>query len=114
MEKMISFCGISCSECPVFLATQKNDNNERKKVAEEWSESYNMELKLEDINCDGCLVETGRLFGHCKVCEIRKCGIEKNVKNCAYCIDFPCQKLDDFFIKMAYGKANLEEIRKNL
>jgi len=66
MEKMISFCGLCCTECPVFLATQKNDNNERKKVAKEWSKLYNIEVKAEDVNCDGCLAETGRLFGHCK------------------------------------------------
>ncbi len=33
MKKMIGFCGINCSECPAFLATQNDDDIERKKVA---------------------------------------------------------------------------------
>jgi hypothetical protein len=30
---MISFCGLTCTECPAFLATQKDDDQEREKVA---------------------------------------------------------------------------------
>jgi hypothetical protein len=32
--EQISFCGMACNECPAFSATQKNDDDERKKVAE--------------------------------------------------------------------------------
>ncbi len=55
MDKMIAFCGIVCTECPAFLATQKDDHNERMKVAELWSKEFKAEIKPEDINCDGCL-----------------------------------------------------------
>jgi hypothetical protein len=37
MEKMVAFCGIVCSECPVYLATIHDDDNARKEVAELWS-----------------------------------------------------------------------------
>ncbi len=114
MDKMIAFCGIVCTECPAFLATQKDDDNERTKVAELWSKEFKAEIKPEDINCDGCLLESGRLFGHCKVCEIRKCGQERNVKNCAYCDDYACEKLNKFFGMAPDAKATLEEIRKSL
>ena len=32
MDKMIAFCGIVCTECPAFLATQKDDDKERRKI----------------------------------------------------------------------------------
>ena len=32
MDKMIAYCGIVCTECPAFEATQKNDDAKRKKV----------------------------------------------------------------------------------
>ena len=32
MEKMIAFCGTVCAECPAFLATKMDDDNERKKL----------------------------------------------------------------------------------
>ncbi|MQY58729.1 MAG: DUF3795 domain-containing protein [Clostridia bacterium] len=114
MDKMIAFCGIVCTECPAFLATQKDDHNERMKVAELWSKEFKAEIKPEDINCDGCLSENGRLFGHCKVCEIRKCAQEKGIKNCAYCDDYACEKLSKFFGMASDAKATLEEIRKSL
>lgn len=37
MDKMIAFCGLTCTECPAFIATQKNDNKEREKVAKDYS-----------------------------------------------------------------------------
>ena len=71
----MAFSGLTCSECPTFIATQKDDDRERKKVAKLWSKEYKSEIKPEDINCDGCLTgEGGQVFSHSKVCEIRKCG----------------------------------------
>ena len=54
------------------------------------------------------------LFSHCKVCEIRKCGREKEVKNCAYCDVYVCEKLTKFFDMAPDAKITLSEIRKNL
>ncbi|MDJ0762849.1 MAG: DUF3795 domain-containing protein [Myxococcota bacterium] len=42
---------------------------------------YKTDIQADDINCDGCLSENGRLFRPCEVCEIRKCGVEKGVAN---------------------------------
>lgn len=114
MDKMIAFCGLICTECPAFIATQKDDDKEREKVAKVWSKEYKCDMKPEDINCDGCLVESNRLFSHCKVCEIRKCGQEKEVKNCAYCDDYACEILNEVLNDVPKAKIALEEIRKNL
>ncbi|MCK4448931.1 MAG: DUF3795 domain-containing protein [Candidatus Marinimicrobia bacterium] len=114
MDKMIAFCGIICTECPAFLATQKDDDDIRKKTADIWSKQFNAEIKHEDINCDGCLSEGGQIFNYCRVCEIRKCGLEKGVENCAYCDDYTCEKLEKFINNVPEAKATLEKIRKNL
>lgn len=113
MKKMIAFCGVECYECPTFKATQKDDNQKRMKIAELWSREYKIELKPEDINCDGCLTNSGRLFNHCKVCYIRKCCQEKQIENCAYCHAFVCQELDYIFKAIPKAKTTLEKIRKN-
>ncbi|MCK4357511.1 MAG: DUF3795 domain-containing protein [Candidatus Cloacimonetes bacterium] len=112
MEKMIAFCGITCTECPAYLATQKDDDNERKKVAEMWSKQFKTEIKQEDINCDGCLIENGQLFGYCKICKIRECGLEKDVKNCAYCGDYACEELNKFWKMVPDARNTLEKIRE--
>ena len=114
MDKMIAFCGLTCTECPAFIATQKDDDIKRNKVAELWSKEFKCEIKPGEINCDGCLEESDRLFSHCKVCEIRKCGQEKEIKNCAYCDDYACEKLTKFFDMALEAKTALVEIRKNL
>lgn len=114
MNGMIAYCGLSCHECPTFIATQNNDVDKKKEVAEQWSKQYNTNLKHEDIVCDGCLSEDGRLFKHCQVCEIRKCGMEKNVATCAHCDDYICAKLDNFFTLVPECKELLEKINKNI
>ncbi|GAF97750.1 unnamed protein product, partial [marine sediment metagenome] len=36
MEKMIAYCGLTCTRCPAFLATQQDDDSQRAQVAEMW------------------------------------------------------------------------------
>lgn len=114
MEKMIAYCGIICSECPAFIATKNNDDEAKIKLAKEWSEMYKSEMKPEDIDCDGCLATTERHVGYCNTCEIRKCASQKSLLNCAYCSDYPCSQLSNFFEMAKEAKINLEELRKSL
>jgi hypothetical protein len=51
---MIGFCGLNCYECGAFLATKENNDKKRAEVAQEWSRLFKVEIKPEDINCDGC------------------------------------------------------------
>ncbi len=114
MEEMIGYCGIICSDCPVLIATQKDDDAERRRVAEIFTKQYGKEYKPEDINCDGCISDSPRIFSYCNVCEIRKCGIEKNVKNCAHCTEYPCGNLSQLFSKYSKAKETLDEIKRGL
>ena len=115
MQEMIAYCGLVCTGCPVFLATQSNDDEARKKVVEQWS-SEQYPLKVEDINCDGCSSAGQRHIKFCSECEVRACGIEKKVDNCAYCDDFACDKLEKLWgmISSKEARGRLEEIRKTL
>ena len=114
MEKIIAFCGTVCSECPAFIATRNDDNDKRKETSSLWSKRYNADIKPEEINCDGCTSEVGEKFNYCNVCEIRKCGLEKDIKNCAYCSEYVCDKLNTFFKIAPEGKATLDEIKMGL
>ncbi len=112
MVNIIAYCGINCSECPAYLATQKDDYEELKKVAKEWS-NESMSFKPEEIYCDGCNQEE-RIFRWCRECPIRGCCREKGFKNCAYCEDYFCDNLKMTFDKTPSAKKRLDEIRKNL
>lgn len=111
MQEIVAYCGLVCSECPTYKATQTNDNKARAKIAEEWSREYQHTFKAEDINCNGCLAVGNVQFSYCKVCEIRKCGSDRKVLNCAYCVEYPCDKLNNFHARVVEAKAKLDAIR---
>lgn len=113
MKEMIAICGLACHECGALIATKNNDEAKRVEVAQEWSKLFNADIKPEDVYCDGCLSEGGYLFSHCNVCEIRKCGMEKSVENCAHCSDYACEKLEQFFQLAPEAKEQLSAIRAN-
>jgi len=114
MEKIIGYCGIICSGCPVFVATLKDDDAERQRVAEIFTKQYGKEYKPEDINCDGCIGDGSCIFSYCNLCEIRKCGKEKNVENCAHCSEYACEKLSKLFSEYSKAKETLDEVRRGL
>jgi len=111
VERIVSCCGITCSDCPAFNATKNADNAEREKVAELWTKAYGHPFKAEDINCDGCISRGPRVFNYCNICEIRKCGRERNVSNCAYCDDYKCEKLAKLHEQAPKAKETLDKIR---
>ncbi len=76
---VFGFCGIVYFNCPVFKATLENNDVERKKVAELLTKQYGQEYKPEDINCDGYVSASGRIFSFCSVCGIKQCGRERRV-----------------------------------
>jgi hypothetical protein len=108
MGKMIAMCGLACDDCPAFVATLKNDNMEKERVAKMWS-SKEFPLKAEDISCEGCATVRGKLMKFCDTCQVRQCGMERNVSNCAYCGEYPCDKLNNLW-KM----LGAEQAKKNL
>lgn len=114
MGKLIGFCGLLCSECPAFIATQNDDDAQREQIAKQWTKEYRHEIQAEDINCDGCTDPDGKHVGYCNVCEVRTCAIEKGVKNCAYCSDYGCETLSAFLDMAPHVKELLEEIRKTI
>ena len=114
MNQMTGFCGLICSQCDAFIATQNDDDEKRAEVARLWSQQFKIDMKPEDINCDGCISDGERHVGHCYVCEIRKCGKQKNIPNCAHCDDYACDKLKGFFKMVPDAQKHLDGIRNGL
>ena len=84
-------------------------------IARQIKERYGQECDPEDVtDCDGCKTKDDRLFSGCKNCLIRKCVIEKKIENCAYCIKYPCDKLEEFFVTDPEAGERLDKIRNTL
>jgi len=116
MNRIIAMCGLVCDDCIAFIATKKDDDEMRQKVVEAWS-TEDERLKLEEVDCDGCTIGK-RLHSFCAVCDVRICGLEKAIENCAQCDEFPCTKLEKLWnsfrtVSGEEAKANLKRIRKS-
>ncbi len=111
MNNLIAYCGITCSECGAYLATQADDHDKRKAVAETWSREYKANIEPGDINCDGCSSGSTKLFSHCFECKIRECAIEKNLANCAMCDDYACKMLEELHGFVPEAAKTLANIR---
>ena len=117
MSELLSYCGLVCSTCPIFLATRESDKEVQKKkrieIAGICKEQYGMNLELSDItDCDGCRTEAGRLFSGCYECTIRECAKGKAIETCANCSEYICRKLESFFVHDSSAKIRLDEMRK--
>jgi hypothetical protein len=111
MNKNIAYCGLVCSSCPILLATDKG-NEEKTWVAELVKNQYHKECTADDISCDGCLTDGPRIWKECAACPIRKCAKQRNVKSCAYCTEYPCGTLNEFFKSEPDAKKTLDKIKK--
>jgi len=108
--KIIAYCGLVCTECPAFIATQGNDNDRLKALALEW---YGKENEATFCLCDGCATD-GRKNNFCQECGVYLCAKQCGVINCAYCDDFGCETLTALFEHIPLAKENLAHIRMSL
>ncbi len=52
MSEIIAYCGLSCSACPAYIATQNNDPEGLRQIAEKWSSELNLPITAESCICD--------------------------------------------------------------
>ena len=112
MKKFIAYCGLDCETCEARLATVRDDEGLRRKVAREWSEMNGVEITPAMINCDGCRVE-GRKTPYCEsLCPIRQCALQKKVETCGECAEMAgCGKVGMILGNNEAARRNLESGR---
>jgi len=71
MSAIKGYCHKICDECVIYQATQADDDHRRTAIAQTLSEIFDKNIRPEDINCDGCLPHSKRLFKNCQKCSIR-------------------------------------------
>ncbi|MCX6343989.1 MAG: DUF3795 domain-containing protein [Armatimonadetes bacterium] len=109
--ELIAACGIVCSECSAYKATQSNDPAAIEKVAQEWGQIFNAEVKPESVWCDGCLSDSDRKCGNCAGCSVRRCVVGRGLANCAECDNYGCETITEFLEVCPEPKEKLAEIR---
>lgn len=109
-ERITAYCGLTCTECPAYIATREDDTEKLIALAVEW---YSVEENAAFCECDGCTTD-GRKNQWCSECAVRACAIERDVLNCAHCQDYGCSTLTDFFEHVPDAKTNLDSIRTQI
>ncbi|MBN2022928.1 MAG: DUF3795 domain-containing protein [Pirellulales bacterium] len=108
---MIAYCGLDCAKCEASIATANDDDALRAKVAEEWSRTFHVDIKPEDIHCAGCRTPGVKVHYCESLCEVRKCALARKVDTCAACGDFPCGHLAPIFKMAPEAEAALRSLR---
>jgi hypothetical protein len=110
MAEIIACCGLTCTDCSAYTATQEDDTEKLKSLALEW---YGVENDATYCLCDGCITD-GRKNKWCSECKVRACALEHAVVNCAYCDEFGCETISTFFTHAPHAKDTLDAIRLDL
>lgn len=108
---MIARCGMDCSECKAYKATQEDCDVKRKEVAEAWTIEYNTDITPDQINCQGCTSDGTKFFFTESLCEIRKCAMDKGTPHCAECPEYTCGMLEGFINQAPVVGEALEALR---
>ena len=93
MDNVISACGVVCSDCGAFLASQKGPAYQQE-VAEAWHRIYGFKAEPATLTCAGCLSSDDQVFPSSVKCAARQCCRTKGLSNCAECPEKTCQLLE--------------------
>ncbi|MFC1737157.1 DUF3795 domain-containing protein [Candidatus Hydrogenedentota bacterium] len=121
MTDMIGCCGLNCSKCEAYIATQADDDAMREETARIWR-GHGGRFTAERINCSGCHADdyadpdqsraTIFFLWTDDECSIRKCCRDRSVSTCAECDEYLCERLKSFPHFTPEMKANLDGLRK--
>jgi hypothetical protein len=111
-DRMIAYCGLDCSACEAYLATQADSDEQLAAVAAKWSKMFGESMEPAHIVCDGCRATTRRSFYCENLCEIRKCCVGRRYESCIECADFSCDKVEVIVGHNPQARENLEGLRR--
>lgn len=110
---LICCCGLDCETCDARIATLKNDNALREKIAALWTRLNGVTITPEMINCTGCRA-TGAKTPFCdKLCPVHNCVKEKRLDTCADCAQRDgCPTLGQIAANSSFVLDNLKQLRE--
>ncbi len=108
LNKMIAYCGLDCEKCDARIATVRDDDAMRERVAALWSELNGAEITPDMIHCVGCRVD-GVKTPYCEsLCPIRQCAQNRGLETCGSCGELAtCEKVGMIIGNNAEAYGNL-------
>jgi len=93
MSKMMSACGVLCSDGRAYEGEAKGLAHQECTAAA-WRRIYGLNETRENISCGGCLGPDDQLFHTCHRCRARRCCRSKGFATCAECPVEQCPDLE--------------------
>lgn len=93
MARMMSVCGVFCSDCPAFLGNEKGVAHQQRTAAA-WKRIYGLDECAGNIACGGCLGSDDQLFHTSRSCTARLCCRSRGFTSCAECPEEQCPDLE--------------------
>jgi hypothetical protein len=93
MDKVMSACGVICSDCAAYFAASKGLAYQ-KEAAEAWSRIYGFQVEPKKMSCGGCLSSDDQVFHTSVKCTARRCCLSKRFASCAECPEKSCELLE--------------------
>lgn len=93
MDKIMSACGVMCSECGAYRAASKGAAYQQE-IADAWRRIYGRDELTANISCSGCLGPDEEVFHTSVPCTARRCCRSKGFGSCAECPEKSCAYLE--------------------
>jgi hypothetical protein len=91
LQPILSRSGFRCDLCLAYRPNVEARPENGQILSDGWHRYFGFRIPAEEIVCDGCLAEHGRLID--PACPVRPCVIGRSLPNCASCDEFGCEKL---------------------
>ena len=113
MAPMIAYCGLDCSACTAYIATQAGDLDAQERLLAQWRVQFHEpDMPLAAVVCDGCSPAAARQGGYCFACPVRACALGRGLETCGHCPDYGCETMEELIAGSTEMRSNLEAIRR--
>lgn len=107
MDPIISLCGMRCDLCLAYRPNVEANPENQRLLSDGWHKYFGFRLAAENILCDGCFINGDTTLD--SECPVRPCVIEHNVKNCAECDAYICEKLAGILVDFDEIQAKFDQ-----
>jgi hypothetical protein len=103
----LGMCGDRCDVCPRYVATATDDAVLFERIMRIYVKTglRGENSPLDSLRCSGCSREN-----KCAYSVVRDCAMDKQIRNCGECSDYPCDEINKVFQITEDFRKRLEQV----
>lgn len=104
-NRQFTMCGYCCDMCKAFIGNIRK-KDERGILAGYWKRYYDLDIPVENMNCDGCRCKKEEAHRVDGACPVRACVLSRKLNDCSECENYPCET---FLTRKGLSHAEADE-----